>query len=46
MRSTAVAISCALGVLVSAVVVRADDPPAVLMQQKHWKRVRAIPFGL
>ena len=42
MRSIAAAVALALGFLSFAPIVRADDPPATLMQQKHWKRVRAI----
>lgn len=42
MRIIAAAVTCAAGFLMLATVVRADDSPAVLMEQKHWKRVRAV----
>ncbi len=41
MRVTVVS-ACAVGFLLLAPLVSADDSPGVLMQQKHWKRVRAI----
>jgi tetratricopeptide (TPR) repeat protein len=42
MRIAAAAVACAVGFLPPAPVAQAEDPPQVLMQQKHWKRVRAI----
>ena len=42
MRIVHTAVSCALAFVLLTLPVYADDSPSVLMQQKHWKRVRAI----
>ncbi|HEY7499613.1 MAG TPA: tetratricopeptide repeat protein [Vicinamibacterales bacterium] len=42
MRITAAAIACALSFVPTTIPVQAQDSPRVLMQQNHWKRVRAI----
>jgi len=41
MRISATSV-CVIGCLLLTPVVSADEPTTVLMQQKHWKRVRAI----
>ena len=42
MRSAAATVLLATGFAMFATIVSADDPPTLLMQQKHWKRVRAV----
>jgi tetratricopeptide (TPR) repeat protein len=42
MRSIAAALALAIGFVLLGTIVLAQEAPAVLMQQKHWKRVRAI----